>query len=78
MDTNRWKSVAIRRDIVAIAEKIGKMTERPTSNVIAFAVKRLQDDLNSLQRKSSNKEDCGFELEKIPNDGLEGKKDLLY
>ena len=48
MDTNRWKSVAIRRDIVAIAEKIGKMTERPTSNVIAFAVKRLEDIENGV------------------------------
>tara|TARA_B100002019_G_scaffold114305_1_gene98349 strand:- start:51 stop:221 length:171 start_codon:yes stop_codon:yes gene_type:complete len=47
MDTNRWKSVAIRRDIVSIAEKIGKMTERPTSNVIAFAVKRLEEDIEN-------------------------------
>ena len=47
MDTNRWKSVAIRRDIVGIAEKIGKMTERPTSNVIAFAVKRLEEDIEN-------------------------------
>ena len=78
MDTTRWKSVAIRRDIVQIAEKIGEMTERPTSNVIAFAVKRLQDDLNSLQRKSSDKEECEFELEKIPSDGLERKKNLFF
>ena len=47
MDTNRWKRVAIRRDIVGIAEKIGKMTERPTSNVIAFAVKRLEEDIEN-------------------------------
>ena len=78
MDTTKWKSVAIRRDIVQIAEKIGKITERPTSNVFAFAVKRLQDDLNDLQRKSSSKEECEFELEKIPNYGLEEKKDLFF
>lgn len=47
MDTTRWKSVAIRREIVGIAEEIGKKTERPTSNVIAFAVKRLEEDIEN-------------------------------
>tara|TARA_Y100000992_G_scaffold140015_1_gene92874 strand:+ start:286 stop:519 length:234 start_codon:yes stop_codon:yes gene_type:complete len=77
MDTNKWKSVAIRREIVQIAEKIGEITERPTSNVFAFAVKRLQNDLDSLQKKSTVKEECEFELEKIPSD-LERKKNLLF
>ncbi len=45
MDTKKWKSVAIRREIVDIAAEIGEKTERPTSNVFAFAVKRLKDDL---------------------------------
>ena len=45
MDTTKWKSVAIRREIVDIAAEIGEKTERPTSNVFAFAVKRLKEDL---------------------------------
>tara|TARA_R110000744_G_scaffold152190_1_gene266046 strand:- start:601 stop:771 length:171 start_codon:yes stop_codon:yes gene_type:complete len=47
MDTDRWKSVAIRKEIVELANGIGKKTERPTSNVFAFAVKRLEADLKS-------------------------------
>jgi hypothetical protein len=46
MDTKKWKSVAIRRTIVDLASDIGEMTERPTSNVFAFAVKRLKEDLD--------------------------------
>ena len=45
MDTKKWKSVAIRREIVDMASEIGEKTERPTSNVFAFAVKRLKEDL---------------------------------
>ena len=45
MDIKRWKSVAIRREIVEMAAEIGKKTERPTSNVFAFAIKRLKDDI---------------------------------
>ena len=45
MDTKRWQSVAIRREIVEMAAEIGKKTERPTSNVFAFAIKRLNDDI---------------------------------
>ena len=45
MDTTKWKSVAIRTDIVKIAEKISKKTERPKSYVFACAIKRLADDL---------------------------------
>jgi|TARA_B100000900_G_scaffold402786_1_gene409051 hypothetical protein len=47
MDTTKWKSVAIRKEIVEVAADIGEKTERPTSNVFAYAVKRLQDDLES-------------------------------
>jgi len=47
MDLKKWKSVAIRREIVDLAETIGRKTERPTSNVFAFAVKRLSDDINN-------------------------------
>ena len=47
MDTNKWKSVAIRKEIVEIAAIIGEKTERPTSNVFAYAIKRLKDDLDS-------------------------------
>ena len=47
MDTKKWKSVAIRRQIVDLAAEIGEKTERPTSNVFAFAVKRLQQDLEA-------------------------------
>ena len=47
MDTSKWKSVAIRKEIVEAAAIIGEKTERPTSNVFAYAVKRLQDDLES-------------------------------
>jgi|TARA_Y100000114_G_C11641024_1_gene269284 hypothetical protein len=45
MDINKWKSVAIRKEIVELAAEIGKKTERPTSNVFAFAVKRLAEDI---------------------------------
>mgnify|MGYP000268191702 FL=1 len=47
MDTEKWKSVAIRKEIVELASEIGSKTERPTSNVFAFAVKRLKEDLDS-------------------------------
>ena len=46
MDTKRWKSVAIRREIVEMATDIGKKTERPTSNVFAFAIKKLKEDID--------------------------------
>jgi|TARA_R110002126_G_scaffold102734_1_gene234920 hypothetical protein len=47
MDTEKWKSVAIRKEIVELASDIGSKTERPTSNVFAYAVKRLKQDLDS-------------------------------
>ena len=47
MDTNKWKSVAIRREIVELASEIGNNTERPTSNVFAYGIKRLKEDLDS-------------------------------
>tara|TARA_R110000764_G_C10704198_1_gene345708 strand:+ start:149 stop:319 length:171 start_codon:yes stop_codon:yes gene_type:complete len=47
MDINKWRSVAIRKEIVELAADIGDKTERPTSNVFAFAVKRLKEDLDS-------------------------------
>ena len=31
MDTTKWKSVAIRKEIVELAADIGEKTERPTS-----------------------------------------------
>jgi hypothetical protein len=46
MYTKRWKSVAIRREIVEMAADIGKKTERPTSNVFAFAIKKLKEDID--------------------------------
>ena len=42
MDTNKWKSVAIRKEIVELAADIGEKTERPTSNVFAYGIKRLK------------------------------------
>ena len=45
MYLKRWKSVAIRKEIVQMANNIGKKTERPTSNVFAFAIKRLKLDM---------------------------------
>jgi len=42
MDINKWKSVAIRKEIVEMAKEIGNKTERPTSNVFAFAIKKLK------------------------------------
>jgi|TARA_R100001594_G_scaffold4015_2_gene14793 hypothetical protein len=47
MDTTKWKSVAIRKEIVETASQIGEQTERPTSNVFAYAIKRLKADLDS-------------------------------
>ena len=41
MDTTKWKSVAIRKDIVELARRIGTHTERPTSNVFAQAIKEM-------------------------------------
>ena len=49
MDTEKWRSVAIRREIVDIAAEIGSKTERPTSNVFAFAIKRLKDAPSSFK-----------------------------
>ena len=46
MDTNKWKSVAIRKEIVELAADIGEKTERPTSNVFAYGSKRLKEDLD--------------------------------
>ena len=47
MDTNKWKSVAIRKEIVELAAEIGAKTERPTSNVFAYGIKRLKEDLDN-------------------------------
>ena len=47
MDLEKWRSVSIRKEIVELAAKIGEKTERPTRNVIAFAVKRLHQDIES-------------------------------
>ncbi len=47
MDIKKWKSVAIRREIVEMAAEIGEKTERPTSNVFAYAVKRLKEDMEN-------------------------------
>jgi|TARA_R110000744_G_C19048186_1_gene527517 hypothetical protein len=47
MDTNKWKSVAIRKEIVELASEIGAKTERPTSNVFAYGIKRLKEDLDN-------------------------------
>ena len=47
MDIKKWKSVAIRREIVEMAAEIGEKTERPTSNVFAYAVKRLKEDIKA-------------------------------
>ena len=76
MDTNRWKSVAIRRDIVGIAEKIGKMTERPTSNVIAFAVKRLEEDIERLSRKKKVIETSFLDVELTQDQIKENSEEL--
>ena len=45
MDTTKWKSVAIRTDIVKLADKISKKTERPKIYVFAYAIKRLAEDI---------------------------------
>ena len=52
MDTKKWKSVAIRKEIVELAKEIGEKTERPISNVFAYAVKRLHLDLENYEGKS--------------------------
>ena len=44
MDTTKWKSVAIRVELGELANDKGERTERPTSNVFAYAVKRLHKD----------------------------------
>ena len=41
MNTKKWKSVAIRIEIVELARRIGEATERPTSNVFAQAIKEM-------------------------------------
>ena len=58
MDTNKWKSVAIRIEIVELARKIGKKTERPVSNVFAFAIKQLEEEMKKSEKeKRLNNED---------------------
>ena len=47
MDTTKWKSVAIRTDIVKMTDKIAKKTERPKSYVFAYAIKRLAEDIDN-------------------------------
>ena len=39
MNTDKWKSVAIRKNIVDLATEIGEKTDRPTSSVFAHAIK---------------------------------------
>ena len=46
MDTTKWKSVAIKNEIYEIAKVIGEKTERPTSNVFAYAVLKLMQEIN--------------------------------
>lgn len=50
MDTTKWKSVAIRVEIVELAKEIGERTERPTSSVFAYAVKRLHKDFEKERK----------------------------
>ena len=60
MDTSKWKSVAIRKDVVDLASKIGRDTERPTSSVFAFAVKRLKQDIDSgFLKEKVNRDEYG-------------------
>tara|TARA_B100001989_G_C24335475_1_gene362249 strand:+ start:44 stop:238 length:195 start_codon:yes stop_codon:yes gene_type:complete len=54
MDTTKWKSVAIRKEIVELAAEIGAKTERPVSNVFAYAVKRLNEDLKEYETSEFN------------------------
>ncbi len=56
MDLNKWKSVAIRKEIVEIAREIGKETERPISNVFAFAVKKMAEELDLKLNEPKEKE----------------------
>ena len=55
MDTTKWKSVAIRKEIVELSADIGEKTERPTSNVFAFAVKRLAQEMKEGKLKEVQK-----------------------
>tara|TARA_B100000212_G_scaffold296068_1_gene239320 strand:+ start:230 stop:397 length:168 start_codon:yes stop_codon:yes gene_type:complete len=45
MDTNKWRSVAIRKEVVELAQEIGQLTERPVNSVFSYAVKRLWADI---------------------------------
>ncbi len=47
MDTERWIRVARRKEIVELAYEKGTKTERPTSKVFAYGVKRLKQGLDS-------------------------------
>ena len=47
MDTNKWRSVAIRKEIVELAQEIGRLTERPVSSVFSYALKRLKTDIEN-------------------------------
>ena len=46
-----YKRQAIRKEIVELAADIGEKTERPTSNVFAFAVKRLAQEMKEGKLK---------------------------
>ena len=45
MNTQKWQSVAIRREVVELASKIGEKTDRPTSSVFAHAIKNWHSEL---------------------------------
>jgi|TARA_B110000014_G_C19895191_1_gene463115 hypothetical protein len=49
MNTEKWKSVAIRREIVDLASEIGKKTDRPTSSVFAHAIKNWNTEIELLE-----------------------------
>jgi hypothetical protein len=49
MNTQKWQSVAIRREIVVLATEIGEKTDRPTSSVFAHAIRNWHTEIELLE-----------------------------
>tara|TARA_B100000989_G_C19525116_1_gene466364 strand:- start:1139 stop:1366 length:228 start_codon:yes stop_codon:yes gene_type:complete len=45
MNANKLRNVAIKKEIIELAQEIGHLTERPVDSVVSYAVRRLWNDI---------------------------------
>ncbi len=45
MNANKLRNVAIKKEIIELAQEIGQLTERPVDSVVSYAVRRLWNDI---------------------------------